>query len=409
MAQSIQMPSLNWDHKEQQLAFTEWKDFLESYLVIHNVAEEKKWHYIVLSVGTKGREIWETWQLNSNQKADLSGIFKKFEEHLIGTPNKWVSRLELAALKQKDNESVEDFACRLRAKAKACKYEALHLACDYILGGLVRRPQPTTHQAPWYVAHGYIPGGLVVGTINKFHICMAQCLGSIEVGFSFTTFLLVRNASRDSLVRSSWLLSRVVLYSLCLIIELHTHLTSYTGPQRLTDQNFSAGVSCLGLCIIFTLYHVMRSGGTSRKRTGRLAYSMQTCILLMVIFLFVTSLADLAFPAQALAEVLDSAKADVIITYLIRSNGAFCLAYVIQMIASLRFDDDEDRLAFFKGNFLAIALQIPMIALYQWKDPVFNPYGIYVTGGGLVFMAMLNACALNRCLPSCCSAKAKTS
>ncbi|ELU11036.1 hypothetical protein CAPTEDRAFT_188583 [Capitella teleta] len=51
----------------------------------------------------------------------------------------------------------------------------------------------------------------VVGTINKFHICMAQCLGSIEVGFSFTTFLLVRNASRDSLVRSSWLLSRVVV------------------------------------------------------------------------------------------------------------------------------------------------------------------------------------------------------
>ncbi|ELU03806.1 hypothetical protein CAPTEDRAFT_199252 [Capitella teleta] len=37
---------------------------------------------------------------------------------------------------------------------------ALHLACNYIPGSLVRRPQPTTHQAALYVALGYIPGGL---------------------------------------------------------------------------------------------------------------------------------------------------------------------------------------------------------------------------------------------------------
>lgn len=117
------MPSLNWDYKDQQLAFTEWKDFLESYLVIHNVAEAKKWHYILLSAGTKGREIWETWQLSAAQKADASEIFKKFEEHLIGTPNKWVSRLELAAITQHQNESIDDFACRLKSKAKSCKFE----------------------------------------------------------------------------------------------------------------------------------------------------------------------------------------------------------------------------------------------------------------------------------------------
>ncbi|ELT95666.1 hypothetical protein CAPTEDRAFT_197341 [Capitella teleta] len=87
MAQGIQMPYLNWDYKDQQLAFSEWKDFLESYLVIINVDEAKKWHYNLLSVGTKGREFWETWQLSPNQKADSSGILKKFEEHLIGTPN----------------------------------------------------------------------------------------------------------------------------------------------------------------------------------------------------------------------------------------------------------------------------------------------------------------------------------
>ena len=75
-----------------------------------------KWHYILLSAGPKGREMFEAWQLTETQKSESETIFKKFEDHLIGTPNKWVSRLELAALKQKDNESIEDFVCRLKAK-----------------------------------------------------------------------------------------------------------------------------------------------------------------------------------------------------------------------------------------------------------------------------------------------------
>ena len=79
MAQaSIPLPYLNWDYKNQKVAYNEWKDFMESYFVIQGVDENKKWHYILLSAGPKGRELWEAWKLSSAEKSDSSKVFKKF-------------------------------------------------------------------------------------------------------------------------------------------------------------------------------------------------------------------------------------------------------------------------------------------------------------------------------------------
>eukprot|EP00914_Ancora_sagittata_P024104 GHVO01047947.1.p1 GENE.GHVO01047947.1~~GHVO01047947.1.p1 ORF type:complete len:348 (-),score=24.03 GHVO01047947.1:584-1627(-) len=253
-----------------------------------------------------------------------------------------------------------------------------------------------------------ILGHAFVGTINKYHMFLAQSFGAINVGFAFITYLLVRNGSRDSLVRSSWLLSRVVLYSTALICNLHTHLTTYTGPQHMSNANLLNALAGLVICIIFSLYHIMRSGGTSRKRTGQLAYSAQTCILLMMIIHFVLAMTDLLQPTEAINEVMGSGKSDVLTSYLVRASGIFSLAVVVQLIASLRFDDDEDRMALFKGNLLTVALVLPLIALQQWKDPVLTQRGVYASVGSSTFMAMLGLCVINRCLPACLCSKTKT-
>ena len=101
----IPLPNLNWDCKDQTLAFNEWKDFLDSYFVIQNVEEKKKWHYVLLSSGSRGRELWHNWSLSQAEKEDSEVVFKKFKEYMIGTPNKWVMRLEMSSLVQKDSES----------------------------------------------------------------------------------------------------------------------------------------------------------------------------------------------------------------------------------------------------------------------------------------------------------------
>ena len=119
----VALPQLNWDHKDQTYAFREWKDFLNSYFVINDVDDEKKWHYILLSAGTRGHELWNSWVLSDDDKKDPAIVFEKFEKHLVGTLNKWVMRLELASLIQKEGEAVDDFICRLKAKANMCKFD----------------------------------------------------------------------------------------------------------------------------------------------------------------------------------------------------------------------------------------------------------------------------------------------
>lgn len=118
----VPLPLLNWDATNPNDAFVEWKDFLTSYFVINDVAEDKKWHYILLSAGQRGHELWKTWSLTDAQRANPEVVFKKFEDHLVGTVNKWVMRLELSNMQQADGESIDDFVCRLRAKASQCKF-----------------------------------------------------------------------------------------------------------------------------------------------------------------------------------------------------------------------------------------------------------------------------------------------
>ena len=118
----VPLPSLNWEYKDQTVAFNEWKDFLESFFAIKGVENRMKWHYILLSSGPKGRELWNNWSLTTEQKEDADEVFKKFKEYLIGTPNQWVMRLELSALKQGESELIDDFICRLRSKAKSCSF-----------------------------------------------------------------------------------------------------------------------------------------------------------------------------------------------------------------------------------------------------------------------------------------------
>lgn len=124
MSVNVEMPKLDWSTLDQVRAYNEWKDFLESYLFINKVVKEEQWHYIKLSAGSKGKDLWDSWQLTDAQKKDPNVIFGKFASHLVGTVNKWVMRLELAEINQGEAEPVEDYVCRLKAKADKCSFPA---------------------------------------------------------------------------------------------------------------------------------------------------------------------------------------------------------------------------------------------------------------------------------------------
>ena len=87
---NIPLPILDWSNENKQEAFSEWVDFMTSYLIINNVEEGLKHNYISLGTGPKDQEIINNALLTAEQKENSENGFKNLEIHMIQKPNKWV-------------------------------------------------------------------------------------------------------------------------------------------------------------------------------------------------------------------------------------------------------------------------------------------------------------------------------
>ena len=119
----VQMPMLNWEGNNPQKEFRIWQDCLQSSFVINQTQKELQWHYIFLSSGKKGQEIFKTWDLDDATKRDPEKVLACFEKHMSGTVNKWVARLALSSVEQQTNESVAEFVARVRELVRDCDYK----------------------------------------------------------------------------------------------------------------------------------------------------------------------------------------------------------------------------------------------------------------------------------------------
>lgn len=132
------MPNLNWDNANKQQAFHEWKEFMESFFVINRVTDDKKYHYILISAGTRGRDLFQTAKLTEEDKKNPSKLWKIFEDFLVEKPNKWVQRIELQSLCQESDETIESFILRLRNKTSKCSFSDEETENDRILEQLIK-------------------------------------------------------------------------------------------------------------------------------------------------------------------------------------------------------------------------------------------------------------------------------
>ena len=98
---NISLPTLEWSNKNNQEAFSEWVDFMISYLIINNVKERLQHNYILLSTGPKGWEIINNALLTAKQKENSENAFKIFETHKIQKSNKWVEWAECNRMRTK--------------------------------------------------------------------------------------------------------------------------------------------------------------------------------------------------------------------------------------------------------------------------------------------------------------------
>ena len=62
---------------------------MSPYFTINNVEERLKYNYILLSTGSKGRELIKNTLLTT-EKESSENVFKIFEANIVRKPDKWV-------------------------------------------------------------------------------------------------------------------------------------------------------------------------------------------------------------------------------------------------------------------------------------------------------------------------------
>ena len=104
----IKPPQMEWNDSDLPTAFKSFKQYCQ--LIFDgplNTKEDKvKATYILLWIGEEGRKIFNSFDLNDEEKAKPDTIFLKFATYLEPKSNFRIARYQLQGFRQADDEDV---------------------------------------------------------------------------------------------------------------------------------------------------------------------------------------------------------------------------------------------------------------------------------------------------------------
>ena len=118
-------PSINW---KSTALNEEWKKFQQHCELMFNgplrkTSKEERAAYVLIWVGSEGRDIFNSWTITAEQGQDYVFLFEQFRKHTEPQTNTLFSRYIFQTRKQKEDEHFVGFATDLRILVKDCKYE----------------------------------------------------------------------------------------------------------------------------------------------------------------------------------------------------------------------------------------------------------------------------------------------
>ena len=119
----IPPPKMDWESTNLIDAWKKFKQHVE--LILNGPLKEKeeltKINYLLIWIGDKGRDVYNTWKLTEDEKKSLEAHFKKFKEHVQPTLNPVFARYKYNNEVQ-GTQTIEQFVIRLRLLIKDCQY-----------------------------------------------------------------------------------------------------------------------------------------------------------------------------------------------------------------------------------------------------------------------------------------------
>ena len=118
----INPPQMEWNDSDLPTVFKNFKQYCQ--LIFDgplNAKEDKvKETYILLWIGEEGRKIFNSFDLNDDEKAKPDTIFLKFATYLEPKSNFRIVRYQLQGFRQAEDESVDSFTARCKIQAQKC-------------------------------------------------------------------------------------------------------------------------------------------------------------------------------------------------------------------------------------------------------------------------------------------------
>ena len=121
-------PSLNWSSPNLPEAFRSFRQY--STLIFDgpfaNKTEKEKVTYLLLWIGSHGRDIYDGWTWNTpEEKFRLQIVLERFQRHIEPQVNSYLARYTFHQCRQAADESVDEFIARCRVIAAKCKFTDL--------------------------------------------------------------------------------------------------------------------------------------------------------------------------------------------------------------------------------------------------------------------------------------------
>lgn len=125
MAEGVKCPVMKWGTGDDQSALTEFKKRITRWFVIRDINVEKQHNYIIFQGGEEAEMRAKTWSITDDELKDPNNVWELLGQSVGLADNFRIHRLTLGSMKQRDEESIDEFYTRVRDVGMKCRFKDL--------------------------------------------------------------------------------------------------------------------------------------------------------------------------------------------------------------------------------------------------------------------------------------------
>ena len=133
------LPCMDWERQDLEQSWKSFKQHVQFMFdgPLKKKDEEEKCAFLMLWVGEKGRNLFQTWNLSAAQKKKLDNYYNGFEAYVKPTSNTIYNRYKFQSRVQNPEEPFEQFVAELQLLVKDCEYDKQdEMVRDRIVAGV---------------------------------------------------------------------------------------------------------------------------------------------------------------------------------------------------------------------------------------------------------------------------------